>query len=159
MELPVMLNEKNIGTCILEDVGLYWRIQCKCELVSDKVERIYVGEKKMGVLEKVGDYLTMKRMVSKASYPELPPEIGYLTLYPQKKELPMNAVQEVDVGEQDLWEGEILGYQLKGRKEGEYILFPYDEALPCPCEPLMCFFEIRDGYWTIPIEPRTNDEK
>ena len=51
MELPVMMYEKNVGTCILEEAGLYWRIHCDCDLLSDRVERLYEG---MKVCEAVG---------------------------------------------------------------------------------------------------------
>lgn len=155
MELPVMMHDEIVGTCDLEELGLYWNLNCKCKIISDRVERLYVGEKKLGVLEKMDDCLCVKRMLSKASCPELPPQRGYFTLHPEIPEVPMEEECQVKETEQlqedELWEGEILGYWLKGKRVGDTLLFPYDEAQPCPCEALMCFFEVRDGFWRLPL--------
>lgn len=151
MDLPVKLHNVIVGKCSLEEKGLYWSLQCRCELVSDKVERLYVGEKKLGVLEKDGDTLFVKRMVSKSSYPELPPQRGYLTLHPQTEEMIENETKQT-------WEGDIMGNHLVGIRDGDEVLFPYDPTQPCPCEPLVCFFEIRDGFWRIPIKQTIKNE-
>jgi len=146
MELPVMMHGKNVGCCVLQESGLYWELQCRCDLVSDLVERIYVGEKKLGVLEKYENKLCMNKRVSKSSCPELPPVKGYFTLHPEVEEQPEHSCED------EIWEGEILGYHLKGKRDGEWLLFPYDESEPCPCEPLLCYFEVKDGYWRIPVD-------
>ena len=139
MELNVMLHEKVVGTCTLEEMGLYWILACRCDILSDRIERLYAGERKLGVLEKEGDCLTLKRRLSKSSCPELPPKSGVLTLHPVKEETPLVP-----------WEGTVEGYELKGFEKGDYILFPYDPDGPCPCEPLFCFFQIKGGYWHLP---------
>jgi len=149
MELSVMMHDKNVGTCTLEEKGLYWRIRCDCQLLSDRVERLYVGERSLGVLEKEGDRLTLSRRLSKTSCPELPPESGVLTLHPVKPPEPEPEKEETHL---EPWEGSIHGYELKGYRKDEYILFPYDENTPCPCEPLFCFFEVKDGYWQLPLK-------
>jgi len=160
MEFPVMLHENKVGTCTLMDGGLYWQLHCRCDLVSDRVERLYVGERKLGVLEKEADELTMKRSVSKASCPELPPEHGYFTLYPEVKQEP----EPEKTTEEVLTEVEVHGHKLKGRLEENCLIFPYDQGQPCPCEPLLCFFEVRDGYWRLPLptpelEAETEEEE
>jgi len=141
MDYPVYLNENNVGTCTLEKMGLYWKLQCSCMVISDRVERLYCGERRLGVLDKEGDRLTLRRMISVSSCPELPPKSGRLTLYPEKEQI------------MEPWEGEILGYVLKGYKDADTVLIPYSDSEPCPCEPLMCYFEIKDGYWRIPVSP------
>lgn len=147
MEFPVLMHEEPVGTCNLEEVGLYWRINCKCNVLSDRIERLYVGERKLGVLEKEDNFLTLRKTISKSSCPELPPESGKFYLHPQiKVQFPVQGMDE--------WEGEILGHSLKGYRESEYILFPYDQDGPCPCEPLMCYFEIKDGFWRLPLHPQ-----
>ena len=148
MELPVMMQGKSVGYCALQEIGLYWELQCRCELVSDRVERLYVLDKKLGVLERDGAELCMSKRISKSSCPELPPRKGYFTLHPEIEE----AEKEIAVSEEaTLWEGEILGHRLNGRRDGDYLIFPYDELQPCPCEPLLCFFEVKDGFWRLPI--------
>lgn len=143
-----MLHEETVGTCTLEEMGLYWIIQCRCKVLSDKVERLYAGERKLGVLEKEGEQLTLRRRLSKSSCPELPPVLGYLTLHPTAPKMP----QTEEKTEYAPWEGSIQGYELKGLLDGDHVLFPYEENAPCPCEPLFCFFEIRDGYWRLPLD-------
>ena len=148
MEFSVMMHDETVGTCSLEEMGLYWKINCKCKVLSDRIERLYVGEKKLGVLEKEGSCLTLRKTVSKSSCPELPPEDGKFYLYPRiKEQLLASSMEE--------WEGEVLGHWLKGYRENEYILFPYEQDSPCPCEPLLCYFEIADGFWKLPMHPQT----
>lgn len=139
MEFPVYMHDEQVGTCTLEEMGLYWCIRCSCKILSDRVERLYAGEKKLGVLEKEGNCLTLSRRLSKSSCPELPPKSGILTLHPVKEEPPLKP-----------WEGIIEGYELSGFEKDDCILFPYDPDKPCPCEPLFCFFEVKDGYWQLP---------
>ena len=146
MEFPVMLHERAVGTCTVEASGLYWQIKCDCVLLSDRVERLYAGERRLGVLEKEGDRLTLRRRISRTSCPELPPESGVLTLHPVK--LPEPEQEEPALTP---WEGTVQGYALKGWFKDDCVLFPYDENAPCPCEPLICFFEIKDGYWWLPL--------
>jgi len=151
MEIPVMFHERNIGVCTLEDDGLYWKLRCKCEVVSSQVERLYVQKKKIGVLENRDDALYMIKRISKSSSPELPPEKGYFTLHPQEDKVEKEVQQEFEESKEPLWEGEVLGHHLKGRLDGDHVLFPYEESQPCPCEPLLCFFEVKDGFWRLPI--------
>ena len=141
MELPVMMYEETVGSCSLEQMGLYWIIRCRCRILSDRVERLYAGEKKLGVLEKEGECLTLTRRISRSSCPELPPKSGVLTLHPVEEAPALTP-----------WEGTIQGYELRGFEKDDMLLFPYDPEEPCPCEPLFCFFEVSDGYWKLPKE-------
>ena len=149
MELSVMMYDEAVGTCTLEEMGLYWRIRCRCKLLSDRVERLYAGERNLGVLEKEGNCLTLNRRISKSSCPELPPERGFLTLHPVKAREPAPQPEELIL---EPWEGQVQGYPLKGFYKDDCVLFPYREDGPCPCEPLFCFFEVKDGYWHLPLK-------
>ena len=140
MEYPIVYREEIVGNCVLTDQGLYWELTCSCRILSDRVERLYSGETRLGVLERDGDRLRCRRRVSKASTPELPPRSGVFTLTP--------------VREPEPWQGELLGYELSGFREGNTLLFPYAADRPCPCEPLICFFEIADGFWRLPLQPQ-----
>ena len=141
MEFPVVWNGKTVGNCVLEEAGLYWSIDCSCRLLSDRVGRLYCGPVRLGVLIREGDRLVLRRRVSKASVPQLPPRSGVLSLAPTEEPVP--------------WQGEGLGYPMTGFRLGDTLLIPYDEAKPCPCEPLFCFFEIRDGFWQLPLNDGT----
>lgn len=147
MDLSVMLHGETVGTCTLEEDGLYWQLQCRCSLCSEKIERLYAGEKNLGVLEKKDGALMLRRRVSKASCPELPPQSGMLALHPIKPKEPAPEAPSPEP-----WEGTVQGYPLKGFFKDGCAVFPYDENAPCPCEPLLCFFEVRDGYWHLPIK-------
>lgn len=137
MDYPVMHEERLVGSCRIERQGLYWLVDCTCEILSDRVERLYCGQRRLGVLEREEDRLVCRRRISVSSAPELPPKTGVLTLSP--------------VQEKERWEGKVLGKMLSGFREGNMLLFPYDAEQPCPCEPLLCFFEIRGGFWRLPI--------
>ena len=137
MNVPIVLNGETIGNCCLEERGLYWSVDASCVLSSDRVERLYCGSRRLGVLEREGDCLTLRRQVSKSSYPELPPASGVLTLHPMNPAVP--------------WSGMVYGHALSGFRIGDTLLFPYEKDAPCPCEPLFCFFEIRDGFWRLPL--------
>lgn len=138
MDYPVVYQEETVGNCTLTDQGLYWMLTCSCRLFSDRVERLYCGEKRLGVLERQGDRLCCKRRISKSSSPELPPAAGVFTLTP--------------VREPEPWHGTLLGYALSGFRKGDTLLFPYAADRPCPCEPLICFFEIDGGFWKLPLQ-------
>ena len=138
MEYPVVLGDREVGSCAMEDLGLYWSLTCSCEVLSDLVERLYCGTRRLGVLERKGDRLVLHRRISKTSCPELPPANGVFSLQPM--ELPQS------------WKGEIRGCHLRGVRVGDLLLFPYSAEQPCPCEPLFCLFEISDGFWRIPIK-------
>lgn len=146
MEFPILMHDRNVGTCTLEDLGLYWQLRCDCDLLSDRVERLYAEERRLGVMEKEGERLTLRRRISKSSCPELPPKSGVLTLHPVKLPEPKPEMEELAP-----WEGEVQGYPLKGWLKDDCVLFPYEENEPCPCEPLICFFEVKDGYWRLPL--------
>ena len=137
MEYPVIHNGQEIGCCQLTEQGLYWNLECSCAVVSDRVERIYCGTRRMGVLEREGERLHCRRRLSRASTPELPPSSGVFTLVPVESYSP--------------WSGRILGKEISGFRDGNTLLFPYDPDQPCPCEPLICFFEIKDNFWRLPI--------
>ena len=149
MEFSVLMHGRTVGTCTLEEDGLYWQLRCDCELLSDRVERLYAAERKLGVLEKEGDRLTLRRRISRASCPELPPQSGVFTLHPVKPPEVEPVCEEPELAP---WEGEVQGYPLKGYIKDDHLLFPYDEKEPCPCEPLICFFEVKDGYWRLPLK-------
>ena len=135
MEFDVKNHGKTVGTCQLQEKGLYWHLTCRCQVLSNMVERLYAGEKSLGVLDKQDDCLFLSRSLSKTSTPELPPKLGYLTLHPTA----------------ETWQGQVAGYDLCGQLRGEEVLISYDENAPCPCEPLICFFTIEDGFWHLPL--------
>lgn len=137
MEFPVILDEKTVGTCVLEEAGLYWMVQARCALLSDRVERLYSGIRRIGVLEREGDSLVLRRRISRSSCPELPPKNGVFSLRPMETAQP--------------WSGAVLGQELTGFRLGDTLLFPYDASKPCPCEPLFCFFAIKDGFWRLQL--------
>ena len=130
MEYPVVHLGQTIGKCTVTEEGLYWHIHCECEILSDQVERLYCGDRKLGVLEKNGRLFTCHRKISKASCPQLS---DMFSLSPQEK--PSKT---------------LLGKPADYVRQGDMLLFPYMEDQPCPCEPLICFFEIKDGYWRLP---------
>lgn len=142
MELTVIHEEKSIGLCRVEDLGLYWDIACRCRRLSDRVERLYCGTRSLGVLEREGEALRLHRRVSKASLPDFPPENGKLSLLP-------------------LWQGRIFDCTLPaGQLLDGKVWYPASPDREFPCMPLFCFFhmEQRQGrrYWTIPIEIEKN---
>ena len=138
MKYPVIYDGQEIGSCQLTEEGLYWSLECTCTVISDKVERIYCGTRRMGVLEREGDRLRCRRRLSRASTPELPPMSGVFTLVPVEPYRP--------------WRGQILGKEISGFRDENFLLFPYDPGQPCPCEPLICFFAIKDNFWRLPIQ-------
>ena len=135
MDYPVIHQGRTVGTCSVRENGLYWELECTCELLSDKVERLYSGENRLGVLEREGERLACRRRLSKASVPQLPPPSGSFSLKPVPARQP--------------WQGTVMGQELSAIREGDTLLFPYDETKPCPCEPLICFFQIADGFWKL----------
>jgi len=145
LEYPVVHEGREVGCCTLSEQGLYWVLECSCEVLSDRIERLYSGTKRLGVLEREGDRLFCRRRISKSSTPELPPGTGVFTLVPVEPNQP--------------WHGYILGMELSGYREGDVLLFPYREDQPCPCEPLICFFEVRDGFWRLPMKEEWLHEK
>ena len=38
MEYPVVHQGETVGSCVMEDVGLYWQVACSCRLFSDRVD-------------------------------------------------------------------------------------------------------------------------
>ena len=137
MEYPVIHKGCTVGSCKLEERGLYWELDCICTVDTEEIQRFYSGETAMGVLEREGERLTCRRRLSKASNRALPPAGGVFSLEP----LPLRQP----------WQGAVKGYELDGFREGDTLLFPYDETKPCPCEPLICFFTIADGFWKLKI--------
>ena len=137
MDYPIIHEGRTVGNCSISEQGLYWIVEAGCEVLSDRVERLYCGERRLGVLEREGERLTCRRRISKSSAPELPPKNGILTLRPKPVRTP--------------WQGELLGRALSGFLEGKELLFPYDREQPCPCEPLICFFSVKDGFWRLPL--------
>ena len=141
--IRLIYNGEEIGRCVLRDLGLYWELLCRCQAVSDQVERLYCGEEKLGVLQPSGGELALKRRISKASCPALPPEDGQFSLSPAPAWTP--------------WTGRILGYdapQGLSRRDGtgETLQFPYDPDGPCPCPPLFCLFSVEDGFWRLRLD-------
>lgn len=131
MEFPVVHLGQTIGRCRVTDQGLYWSIDCECEILSDGVERLYCGDQRLGVLERSGSVLTCRRRVSKSSMPLLS--------------------QAFSLAPQENRTGFLLGKPVECQMEGEMLLFPYAADEPCPCEQLICFFEIKDGFWRLPV--------
>lgn len=140
MELPVMYQGRSVGTCQVEALGLYWRLRCRCVLLSDRVERLYWGGVRLGVLEREGDALTLDRRLSRQSLPGFPPEGGFLSLEPDLEP----------------WQGKVLdcvlpqGFQ---KREGDQVrlLFPFSPDRPFPCMPLFCFFARNGPYWQLTL--------
>jgi len=145
MEYPIIHQGQTVGCCTLSEQGLYWMLDCTCQILSDRVERLYCGTRRLGVLEREGDRLCCKRRLSKASTPELPPAGGFLTLEPTEAREP--------------WSGTLLGQRVSCYREGNTLLFPYTAEEPCPCEPLICFFEVRDGFWRLPMQDEWLNEE
>ena len=140
MEFPVMYQGREVGTCVVEAQGLYWHILCRCEVLSDRVERLYWGSVGLGVLERTGDRLTLDRRISRKSLPGFPPEEGFLSLEPDLEP----------------WQGTVLdcpmprGY-LKREPGRLRLLYPFSPDRPFPCMPLFCFFELDGAYWSLTI--------
>ena len=109
MDYPIVLDGKTVGNCRVKEQGLYWFLEAVCPLLSDRIERLYSGGRRLGVLEREGDLLVLRRRVSRASYPELPPVNGVLSLRPTEQAA--------------LWSGTILDQPLTGFQQGEYVLF------------------------------------
>lgn len=141
MEFPVLYQGRPVGTCQVEDLGLYWRFRCRCALLSDRVERLYWGSVRLGVLEREGKALTLDRRLSKQSLPGFPPEDGLLSLEPDLEP----------------WQGTVLdcalprGFQ---KREGNqtHLLFPFAPDRPFPCMPLFCFFRLDGPYWKLTLD-------
>lgn len=133
MEFPIVHLGQTVGRCTLKDEGLYWQMHCECQILSDRVERLYLGQQRMGVLERNGNRLTCSKRISKASVPELS-KAGAFSLSPY-----------------DVWNGRLLDVPVRCLKQNDKLLFPYREEEPCPCEQLICFFEIKDGFWQLPF--------
>ena len=138
MDFPVVSAGRTVGNCSVKEDNLYWELDCICSCQIKKIERLYCGSRNLGVLLPENDRLVMKRKVSKSSAPEIPPFNGMFSLEPMQMTRP--------------WDGKIAGIKCRGFLQGKDLLFPYDKTMPCPCEPLFCFFTIRDGYWRISAE-------
>ena len=135
-EYPLVCHGQEIGRCTLQEDGLYWIFDCRCRMQTNRVERVYSGSRRIGVLEKEGEQLVCRRRVSKRSFPELPPAGGLFSVTPMEPSAP--------------WNGTLLGQPRTGYQTETHLLFPYLAEEPCPCEPLICFFEIKDGFWQLP---------
>ena len=135
MEFPVVHLGQTIGSCTVTDDGLYWLVECRCEILSDGIERLYCGSSRIGVLERKGRIFTCRRRISKASLPEFTGE-GVFSLSPY-----------------EIWDGRLLDEPVQCLREGNELLFPYASDQPCPVEELICFFSVRDGSWRLPICP------
>ena len=140
MDYPVIHDGKEIGRCTLEERGLYWEVTCRCAAVSSEVERLYSGQLRLGVLAPEHGGLALRRRISKASAPELPPPGGLFTLAPAAAWEP--------------WTGRVLEYEVpqglcRCEAEGQMLRFPYEDDGPCPCPPLFCLFSIEDGFWQL----------
>lgn len=134
MEFPVLSHGRAVGSCTVQEQGLYWQVDCSCRVLSDRIERLYCESRRIGVLELEDGRLTCRRRLSKSSMPELPPKSGCFSLQPFTH-----------------WQGEVAGCHVSAFRCGDILLFPYDPDKPCPCEPLICFFTIRDGFWQLPM--------
>ena len=138
MKYPVVFDGHEVGNCSVQEQGLYWVLDCQCSFCSDHVERLYSGTTRLAVLDQSGDQLVCRRRLSKRSYPEIPPENGRFSLRPVERYVP--------------WEGELLGKKYRGFRREDVLLFPYHADQPCPCEPLICFFSVKDGFWQLPLK-------
>lgn len=136
---------EEVGRVRLTEQGLYWLLECHCRVISDRVERIYAGQRRLGVLEREGDGLGCRRRLSRASTPELPPASGMFTLVPEERSAH--------------WQGTLAGVTVTGYEDGNGLRFPYAPDRPCPCEPLICFFQVQDGWWRLPGAYLRQDQK
>ena len=134
MEFPIVHVGQTIGSCTVTDDGLYWLVECRCQIVSNEVERLYFGGCRIGVLERRGQDFICRRRISKASLPEFS-TTGMFSLSPY-----------------EIWEGRVLDRPVQGFRDGEDLLFPYRSEEPCPVEELICFFTVRDGFWRLPLQ-------
>ncbi len=134
MEFPVVHLGQTIGSCTVTDDGLYWLIECCCEILSDGVERLYCGGNRIGVLEQNGRIVTCRKRISKTSLPEFP-GMGLFSLSPY-----------------EIWEGRLLNQPVQCLRDGDTLLFPYAADQPCPVEELICFFSVKEGFWRLPME-------
>ena len=140
MEFPVVHGGQTVGSCTVTDDGLYWLVECQCEILSDGVERLYCGNRRIDVLERRGKIFTCRRRISKASLPEFP-GMGMFSTSPY-----------------EVWEGRVLGEPIQCLRDGDTLLFSYQEDGPCPVEALICFFSVRDGFWRLPAQWLSSDD-
>ena len=138
MDFPVVSAGRTVGNCSVKEDNLYWELDCVCSCQNKKIDRLYCGSRNLGVLLPENDQLVLHRRISKSSVPEIPPITGVFSLEPIQGSIP--------------WNGELAGIDCRGILLGDELLFPYEKTMPCPCEPLFCFFAIRDGFWRIPAE-------
>ena len=133
MELPVCHQGEIVGSCQVSELGLYWNFVCRCRLLSDRIERLYWKEHRLGVLERESDSLVLRRRIAKKLLPGFPGEGQLLYLRPP--------VQVLDC---------LLPPTLE--KDGKlwYLCGP---ERPFPCMPLACFFTLEQegeqDYWVI----------
>lgn len=137
MEFSVLHQGEIVGLCRFTELGLYWNVECHCKLLSDRVQRLYWNEHRLGVLERQGNELCLSRHIAKKSLPGFPGETRSLYLQPPVQ---------------------ILDCRLPPTKEKDGRLwYPYQADGPFPCMPLACFFSLeREGerdYWVISREP------
>lgn len=140
MEFDVLSEGRTVGKCTLQEQGLYWELSCLCEGEFSQIRRLYWNGRCLGVLEQNGKELTLQRRFSKASAPELP-HCGRLpTLEPEQQ-----------------WQGKVLDCQVPSclrtwKETGSVLSFPFSGDSPCPCLPLLCFFEVKDGQWLLHLD-------
>lgn len=144
MKWNVVSENRTVGWCELQEDGLYWKLHCSCQAVSDHIQRLYWNGRCLGVLERQGELLVLQRRFSKASAPDLPPENRLPTLEPEER-----------------WRGNVMDCQVPDcvrtwKNYGSLLSFPFSDTSPCPCPPLVCFLTVRDGFWLMKLD---EDEK
>ncbi len=144
MKWEVLYHDRPVGWCDLQEDGLYWKLTCRCQAVSGRIERLYWNGRCLGVLERQGEQLTLERRFSKVSAPGIPSETRLPTLE-----------------REELWQGSVLDCPMPPcirtwKNYGSLLSFPFSDASPCPCPPLVCFFTVRDGFWLMKLDEDEN---
>ena len=140
MELNVCARGEVIGTCTVEDQGLYWSVYCICRKYTTQLVRLCGAGCNLGIAEPEGDHLILRKKVSKCGLPGFPP----------RKECVLRPVAETAV--------DVCGIRLSGDVEeeigGTKLYIPFENNRPHPCMALMCFWSLRNGFWIMHMNDR-----
>jgi len=140
MELNVYARGNVVGTCTIEDQGLYWTVHCICRKYTAQPVRLYGAGCNLGIIEPQRDHLVLHRKVSKSGLPGFPP----------KTECVLRPVTETTV--------EVCGIRLSGdvadEECGTNLYIPFENDQTHPCISLMCFWYLRNGFWVLSLNNR-----
>lgn len=141
MELPVWSHGSRIGTARVEAEGLYWRVEIRCSGDLPYLSRVYSDGRSLGILAPEGESWTLRRQLSRRSWPLT--ERSLLSLDAQPQPQPFSGF----VGEYPA-EGGFL--------EGQTLYFLPEPGKPFPIPALFCFFEpkLRQGTLYLALRER-----